>query len=94
MYNKTLIMSVRKRGELTLRDKVRLIKASAGKSHRQLAVESADDDTSDSLSVNKKYSVHETMASVSVLKDYTADRCPDDILHSMFNIEDKHKTLM
>ena len=30
-------MSARKRAELTLRDKVRLIKASAGKSYRQLA---------------------------------------------------------
>ena len=40
-------MSARKRTELTLRDK-----ASAGKSHRQLGVESDDDDTSDSLSVN------------------------------------------
>ena len=29
------------------------------------------------------------MAAVSVLKDFTADRCLDDILHSMFNIEDK-----
>ena len=53
------------------------------KSHRQLAVESDDDDdTSDSLSVIKKYSFHETTAAVSVLKDFTADRCLDDILHS------------
>ena len=29
------------------------------------------------------------MAAVSVLKDFTADRGLDDILHSMFNIEDK-----
>ena len=29
------------------------------------------------------------MAAVSVLEDFTADRCLDDILHSMFNIEDK-----
>ena len=80
-------MCARKRTELTLRDKVRLIKAS---SHRQLAVETDDDDdTSDSLSVIKKYSFHETMAAVSVLKDFKADRCLDDILHSMFNTEDK-----
>ena len=65
-----------------------LIKAIAGKSHRQLAVES-DDDTSDSPSVIKKYSFHETMAAVSVLKYCTADHCLDDILHSMFNIEDE-----
>ena len=67
---------------------MRLIKTSAGKSHRQLAVES-DDDTSDSLSVIKKYSFHETMAAVSVLKYCTADRCLDDTLHSMFIIEDE-----
>ena len=48
-----------------------------------------DDDTSDSLSVIKKYLLHETMAAVSVLKDFTTDRGLDDILHSMFNIEDK-----
>ena len=29
------------------------------------------------------------MAVVSVLEDFTADRCLDGILHSMFNIEDK-----
>ena len=29
------------------------------------------------------------MAAVSIFKDITADRCLDDILHSMFNIEDK-----
>ena len=29
------------------------------------------------------------MAAVSVLKYFTADSCLDDILHSMFNIEDK-----
>ena len=45
--------------------------------------------TSDSLSVIKKYSFHETMAAVSVLKDFTANRGLDGILHSMFNIEDK-----
>ena len=44
-------MSARTR--FILRDKVGLIKASAGKSYRQLAVESDDDDTSDSLSVIK-----------------------------------------
>ena len=83
-------MSARKRTELTLRGEVRLIKASSGKSHRQLAVETDDDDdTSDSMSVIKKYSFHDTMAAVSVLKDFTADRCIDDILHSMFNIEDR-----
>ena len=88
--NNTLIMSARKRTELTLRDKVRLIKASSGKSHRQLALESNDNDTSDSLSVIKKYTFHETMAAVSVIKDCTKDRCLlDDILHFMFNIEDK-----
>ena len=48
-----------------------------------------DDDTSDSMSVIKKYSFHEIMAAVSVLKDFTADRCLYAILHSMFNIEDK-----
>ena len=47
-------MSARKRTELTLRKKVRLIKASAGKSHRQLKTDD-DDDTSDILSVIKKY---------------------------------------
>ena len=31
------------------------------------------------------------MAAVSVLKDFTANRELDDILHSMFNIEDKYK---
>ena len=70
---------------------MRLIKASVCKSHRQLAVKSDDDDTSDSMSVIKKYSFHETMAAVSVLKDFTADRCLDDILDSMFDIEDKLK---
>ena len=80
-------MSAGKHTELTIRDKVR---------HCQLAVETDDDDTSDSLSVNKikKYPFHETMAALSVLKDFTADRCLDDILHSMFNIEDNYKTLM
>ena len=29
------------------------------------------------------------MAAVSVLKDFTANRGRDSILHSMFNIEDK-----
>ena len=29
------------------------------------------------------------MAAASVLKDFTANRGLDDILHSMFNIEDK-----
>ena len=29
------------------------------------------------------------MAAVSVLKDFTANRGPDGILHSMFNIEGK-----
>ena len=29
------------------------------------------------------------MAAVSILKDFTADRCLGDILHSMFDIEDK-----
>ena len=43
---------------------------------------------SESLSVIKKYSFHETMAVVSVLKDFTANHGLDDILHSMFNIED------
>ena len=90
-HNNTLIMCARKRTELTIRDKVGLIKASSGKSHRQLAVETDendDDDTNDSrpMSVIKKYSFHETMAAVSVHKDFTADRCLDDILHSMFNI--------
>ena len=47
-------MSARKHTELTPRDKVRLIKASSGKSHRQLAVETDDNDTSDSMSVIKK----------------------------------------
>ena len=47
-HNNTLIMSARKRTELTLRDKVRLSKASFGKSHCQLAVETDnDDDTSE-----------------------------------------------
>ena len=50
-HNNTLIMSARKRTELTLRDKVSLIKASSGKSHCQLAVETDDDDdTSDNVS--------------------------------------------
>ena len=49
----------------------------------------SDDDTSDSLSVIKKYSCHEAMAAVSVLKDFTADRGLNDILNSMFNIENK-----
>ena len=40
------------------------------------------------MSVIKKYSFHDTMDAVSVLEDFTADRCIDDILHSMFNIED------
>ena len=88
-------MSARKHTEFTIRDKVRLIKASSGKSHRQLAVESDDDDTSDSMSVIKKYSFHETMAAVSVLREFTADRNLDDVRHSIFNIEDKlQKTLM
>ena len=30
-----------------------------------------------------------SIAAVSVLKDLTADRCLDGILHSMFNIGDK-----
>ena len=70
---------------------MRLIKASAGKSHRRLAVEFDDDDTSDSLSMIKKYSFHETMAAVYVLKDFTANRGLDDILYYryMFNIEYK-----
>ena len=68
---------------------MRLIKAGADNYHRQPAAESTDDDTSYSLSVIKKYSFHETMAAVSVIKDFTADCCLDDILHSMLNIEDK-----
>ena len=40
------------------------------------------------MSVIKKYSFHQTMPAVSVLKDFTDVRCLDDILHSMFNIED------
>ena len=85
--NNTVVMSARKRAELTLRDKVRLIKASSGKSHRHLAVETDDDDdTSDSMSVIKKYSFHETMAVVSVRKDFAADRCLDDILCSILRI--------
>ena len=40
------------------------------------------------MSVIKKYSFHQTMPAVSVLKDFTAVRCLDDILHSIFNIED------
>ena len=88
-YNNTFFTSARKHTYLTIMDKVRLIKASAGKSHCQLAVESDDDDPSDTLSVIKKYPFYETMEAVSVLKDFTADRCPDDIPHSMFNIEDK-----
>ena len=89
-HNNTSTMYACKRTELTLRDKVRLSKASSGKSHRQLAVETDNDDnTSDNMSVIEKYSFHETMAVVSVLKNFTADRCLDDILHSMFNIEDK-----
>ena len=63
-----------------------LNRACAGKSHRQLAVES-DDDTSNSLSLIKKYIFNETIAAVSVLKYFTADRVLDDI--SMFNIKDK-----
>ena len=56
-HNNTLFMSAHKPTELTLRDKVRLIKASSGKSYRQLAVETDDDDdTSNSMSVIKKYS--------------------------------------
>ena len=52
-HNNTLIMSVRKRTELNLSDKVRLIKAGSGKFHHQVAVETDDDDdTSDSMSVN------------------------------------------
>ena len=73
---------------------MRLIKASAGESHRQLAVES-DDDTSDSLSVIKKYSFHENMAAISVLKDFREDRCLDDILHALCSIlRINYKTLM
>ena len=35
------------------------------------------------------------MAAVSVLKDFTADRCLNDIQQSMLNIEDNYyKTLM
>ena len=49
----------------------------------------SDDDTSDSMSVIKKYSFHEAMAAVSVLKDFTANRGLNYILNSMFNIEDK-----
>ena len=37
------------------------------------------------IQVIKKYSVHETTAAVSVLKDFTADRCLDDILYFLFN---------
>ena len=37
----------------------------------------------------EKYSFQETIAAVSVLKDLTANRGLDGILHSMFNIEDK-----
>ena len=48
-----------------------------------------DDDTSDSLPVIKKYSFHEAMTAVSVHKNFTADCGLDDILYSMFNIEDK-----
>ena len=48
-----------------------------------------DDDPSDSLPVIKKYSFHEAMAAVSVPNNFTVDRGLDDILHSMFNIEDK-----
>ena len=83
------MMYARKRTELSLQDKVRLIKTSASKSHCQLAVASDDDDTGDSLSVIKKYSFHETMAAVSVLKDFTADRCLDDILRSILRINYK-----
>ena len=57
------------------------------KSHRQQAVESDDDATSDSLSVIKKYSFYDAIAAVSVLQNFTTDLCLDDILHSMFNIE-------
>ena len=51
----------------------------------------SDDDeaTSGSLLAIKNYSFHEAMAAVSVPKNFTADRGLDDILHSMFNIEDK-----
>ena len=48
-----------------------------------------DDDTSDSLSVIKKYSFHEALAAVSVLKDITSDRGLNNMLNSMFNIEDQ-----
>ena len=48
-----------------------------------------DDAKSDSLPAIKKYSFHEAMAAVSVSKNFTADRGLDDILRSMFNIEDK-----
>ena len=48
-----------------------------------------DDDTSDSLPGIKKYSFHEAMTAVSVPQNFTTDRGLDDILHSMFNIEDK-----
>ena len=88
-------MPARTRTELTLRDKVRLIKASAGKSHRQLAVETDDDDTSDSLSMIKKCSFHENLAAVSVLKDFTGDSFLDDILQVLCSIlRINYKTLM
>ena len=48
-----------------------------------------DDDTTDSLPGIKKYSFHEAMTAVSVPQNFTTDRGLDDILHSMFNIEDK-----
>ena len=48
-----------------------------------------DDATSGSLPAIIKYSFHEAMAAVSIPKNFTADRGLDDILHSMFNIEDK-----
>ena len=41
------------------------------------------------MMITKKYPFHETMAAVSVLKDFTADRGLNDIPHSMLNIEDK-----
>ena len=71
---------------------MRLIKASAAKSHRQLAVESDDDDTSDSVSVVKKYSFHETMAAFFVLKDFSADRGLKNFLRLILRIN--YKVLM
>ena len=58
---------------------------SASKSHCQLAVEYDDDATSDSLSVIKKYSFHQTTAAVSVLKDFIADRQQSSI-NSFFKL--------